>query len=91
MVEKDVENEIIAWAEGLGGMAYKLVLRGRRGWPDLSLHLPGGVLIYVEVKRPRGGKIYAQQSACLRELEDLGFCCVLSRSLDEVRKCYAQL
>jgi hypothetical protein len=54
-----------------GGMTPKFKDLGRRGAPDRLAILPGHPTYYVELKRPRGGKLYSWQT---RYHEDLRAC-----------------
>lgn len=53
-------------------MALKFVSPGMSGVPDRLVLLPGGQLIFVEMKRP-GGKLQPLQLKRKRDLEQLGF------------------
>lgn len=37
------------------GVTVKLVPDGRRGIPDRLVILPGGAVLFIELKRPKGG------------------------------------
>jgi hypothetical protein len=59
--ENVVEAELVARVEALGGVAEKVTVRGRRGFFDRLVTLPGGRTIYVECKRPKGGRLSPHQ------------------------------
>jgi len=44
----------------------------KRGWPDRILLLPGGVSVWVETKRPVGGKLSSAQMVAHETLRRLG-------------------
>jgi hypothetical protein len=53
--ENVVEAELVRRVEGCGGIAEKVTVIGRRGFFDRLVVLPGGLVVFCEVKRPRGG------------------------------------
>lgn len=55
-LEREVENEIVAYTESLGGIAVKVQAIGRRGFPDRLLLFPGGKCVLLEIKKPKGGR-----------------------------------
>lgn len=57
--------------EARGGVAIKLDPTGRIGLPDRLVILPGR-LVFVEVKRPKGGVIAPHQAYWLRWLSSHG-------------------
>ena len=69
--ERDIEKHFIQKIESLGGVALKFTVPGQRGWPDRLAILPGGRVIFVELKHPRGGRLSNLQIERLRTLSDL--------------------
>ena len=67
-----IEKALVAACEAHGGMAYKLVVPGRRAVPDRLLLMPGGRAIFVECKAP-GEKPRPEQGRELARLKALGF------------------
>jgi len=59
--ESKLETELVRRVRASGGRAEKLQAVGRRGWFDRLVTLPGGRVIFVEMKRPRGGRLSAHQ------------------------------
>ena len=49
MFERHIEQSLVKRVKELGGMAEKFVC-GRRAVPDRLVTLPGGVIIFVELK-----------------------------------------
>lgn len=73
-LEKEIERKLKVLIEGqLGGLCLKWICPGWSGVPDRILLLPGGKIYFVELKRPKGGKISALQTWWKRRLETLGF------------------
>ena len=54
MLERDIEKAFIKRVTELGGMAEKFTSPGRRSVPDRLVTMPGGRIIFVELKRPDG-------------------------------------
>lgn len=52
MLEKRIEQRLVAKAKEAGGMAIKWVAPGFAGVPDRIVFLPGGKIILVELKAP---------------------------------------
>ena len=52
MYESTLERAICNYIKTLGGRAYKWVSPGTRGVPDRIAVLPGGRIVFIEVKRP---------------------------------------
>ena len=69
--ENLIENYFVQRVEqDLRGIALKLEVKGRRGWPDRIALLPVGVTFYVELKAP-GGVLSRLQKQRRVELEAL--------------------
>lgn len=52
MLEKRIEQRLINRAKGAGGLAIKWVAPAMSGVPDRIVFLPGGRIIFVELKAP---------------------------------------
>lgn len=61
-IEKDIEKKLVALVKKHGGRCEKLVNVGCKGFPDRTVLLPDGLIIFVETKRPRGGRYAAMQN-----------------------------
>lgn len=72
MLEKDIENRLVQAVEKAGGQALKFEVPGKAGMPDRIILVPGGRVIFVEVKAP-GGKPRMLQRKRLDDLTALGF------------------
>ena len=72
-LEKDIEQKLRKMVEKHGGMCLKWVCPGWSGVPDRIVLLPGGRLVFVETKRPKGGKLSELQKWWANKLIDLGF------------------
>ena len=59
--EASIEEYLRGSVEALGGVCIKLHPVGLRGVPDRLIVLPGPRVVFVELKRPKGGVISALQ------------------------------
>lgn len=72
MEESKIENYLKKQVEKIGGKAYKWNPTGVIGVPDRMVLLPGGKVIFVELKAP-GKKLRKIQEHRAKELRELGF------------------
>lgn len=72
-LEKDIEKKLVDIVRGHGGLCLKWVCPGWAGVPDRIILLPGGKIVFVELKRPRGGVLSSRQIWWAKKLVDLGF------------------
>ena len=72
MLEKFIEQKLVAQVRRERGLCPKFVSPGSDGWPDRIVLMPGGKIAFVELKAPQGRlrPIQVQRHAQLR---DLGF------------------
>jgi hypothetical protein len=74
VLEKEIEQKLKKMIERHGGLCLKWVCPGWLGVPDRICLLPGGTVIFVELKRPDGkGRLGAMQKWWARKLNTLGF------------------
>lgn len=71
ILERDVERALVARVESLGGVAEKFTSPAKRSVPDRLVNLPGGVIIFVELKAP-GKKPTRKQHADHKRRRALG-------------------
>jgi len=69
--EKDIEAHLRGRVKAIGGKAYKFVSPGNAGVPDRLVCLPGGRIVFVELKAP-GKKPTALQTAEQSKLSRIG-------------------
>jgi hypothetical protein len=72
MKEKEIEAKLRREVNAMGGLALKFISPGLSGVPDRIVLLPGGKMVFVELKAP-GKKMRPLQLKRKRQLEDLGF------------------
>lgn len=91
-LEKDFEKEAVDYVEKeLGGYALKLKIDGRRGFPDRTILLPGGIAIFLELKRSPSAHQRAQQVVWVNRLQDLGFVAEFCWNMKQVKQVIARL
>lgn len=61
MLEKRIEKRVVDRAKQNGGLAIKWVAPAFSGVPDRIVFLPGGRIIFVELKAPGKGPTPLQQ------------------------------
>ena len=52
MLERDIEKALVKRVKALGGLCEKFTSPNRRSVPDRIVTLPGGKIIFVELKAP---------------------------------------
>lgn len=71
MKESKLEERLVRGVKRLGGRAYKFVSPGNVGVPDRMIVLPGGRIIFVELKTDQGALSPVQRYQ-IRQLQQLG-------------------
>lgn len=71
MRESDIERRLTQGVKKMGGKAYKFVSPGNVGVPDRLVVLPGGAVLFVELKAP-DGRLSPNQRLQMTELTRLG-------------------
>ena len=54
MREAEIEARLVRGVKEAGGLCYKFVSPGNPGVPDRLILLPGGRILFVELKTPGG-------------------------------------
>lgn len=67
-LEKEIENLLVWHVERMGGKAYKFASPGHRGVADRIVCLPDGSTWFVELKRPKGGRLSPLQQIFAGEM-----------------------
>ena len=71
MLEKDIEARLKRGVERAGGLCLKWVSPGCTGVMDRIVLLPGGRVVFVELKKP-GGRLSERQKFMRDEMMRLG-------------------
>lgn len=72
MLESDVERELRMRVQEIGGICIKTKAIGYRGFFDRVVVLPGGKVWFVELKRPKGGRLSVHQVYLIDRFSQLG-------------------
>lgn len=72
MLEKEIEKKCRLKIKKQGGLFLKFVSPGNAGVPDRLILLPGGIIKFVELKRP-GAQPRPLQKYWHKKLRALGF------------------
>lgn len=83
MLESRVEERLTREVKARKGWALKFI-PSVSGLPDRIVLLPGGRMFFVELKRPKGGRVAAHQTVVHKKLAKLGFPVAVLSSVDEV-------
>lgn len=72
MREKEIEDKLRKAVKEKGGLCLKFISPGFDGVPDRIILMPGGIMVFAELKAP-GKKLRPLQERRKRQLESLGF------------------
>lgn len=84
MLEREIENYLNDNIKKLGGRAYKFVSPGNRGVPDRMILLPGGRIIFVELKTKDRYPTKLQR-AQIKRMRELGADVRVIRGMDAAK------
>ena len=70
--ESSVERYLEKRVKERGGLCLKFPADYARGIPDRLILMPGGIALFVELKRPGGGRLSASQQVRIHQLRKLG-------------------
>lgn len=80
--EDTVERHLRRRIKLLRGLCIKIRLLP--GWPDRIVLLPGGRLVFFELKRPKGGKFEPRQERTHDMLRRLGFAVWVANTKEQI-------
>lgn len=72
-LEKEIEARLHKRIKARKGLCLKWVCPSSSGVPDRICLLPGGRIVFVETKRPKGSRVAELQKYWARVLKGLGF------------------
>ena len=70
--ESAIEAELVIRVTLAGGMCKKVTVLGERGFFDRLVILPGARVIFVELKKPKGGRVSPHQKQWAARCRSLG-------------------
>jgi len=82
--ESVIEKELRQRVQLMGGICTKVRAIGVRGFFDRLIVLPGGRVIFCEVKRPVGGRISPHQIRYHKIYRALGVEAIVIRSINDI-------
>lgn len=85
MMEKTIEQALTRAVAGSGGMCLKFTSPSTRGVPDRIVLMPGGRIVFVEVKAP-GRRPTRLQRIMHDRLRSLGFTVLVIDSMEGIRE-----
>jgi len=81
-LESSVERRLVKRCEDIGWMCLKIQMA--KGWPDRLAISKWGYVAFIELKRPRGGRLTKLQAFRIGELKKRGFPTFVISNSDEV-------
>jgi len=90
MLERDVDWKLKSEVYRHGGLCIKLAATGYAGMPDRLVLIPGGRVVFVELKAP-GKRLRPLQKKRFQELSQLGFKIVKIDSSEQVDEFIAEV
>ncbi len=84
-LEVEIEARVVQYAESKDCLCEKLVMQGKRGWPDRTLLTPNGKVAFIEMKRS-GGRTSRQQLQIHGMLRRRGFLVFVYDTFEEAKK-----
>lgn len=84
-LEKEIERKLVNLVTHHGGLCLKWTCPGWSGVPDRICLLPGGRVIFVETKRPQGGKVSKLQAWWADKINRLGFIHLFVKDDEDLR------
>ena len=85
MRERDIEQRLVREVRKRGGEAFKWTSPGNDGVPDRIVMMPGGLLLFVELKADRG-QLSPVQKAQIRRIQKLGQEVRVIQGMDELEE-----
>jgi len=85
MLEKEIEKKLVAGIRKQGGIAFKWVSPGNSGVPDRIICLPGGRVIFTELKTETG-RTSPVQDVQIGKLRRLGMDVRVLHGIEEVKQ-----
>ena len=90
MLEREIESFLVRKVREMGGTAYKFVSPGNTGVPDRIVVLPGGRIIFVELKTEKG-RPSVLQGCQIKKLRKLGCDARILYGIEQVKEFVKEL
>lgn len=87
--EGKVQRYCAAGFKRIGGLVRKLKWEGRNGAPDLCIFMPGGIVLFIEVKKDNG-KVRVTQSKEHKRMKDRNAHVYIIRTVEEANTLFAK-
>lgn len=85
MNESQIQNQVLRFCKTNGIIAHKLDSSTSKGWPDLTLILKNGCVLFLEIKTEKG-ILSKMQKRIHRKLRDNNALVFVIRSLPEAMR-----
>ena len=86
ILEREVESYLKTRVEKAKGKCIKIPATYEEGLPDRLVILPGNRIAFVELKRPRGGRLREMQKYQINKLKGLGCIVRVIKNYEEVNE-----
>jgi hypothetical protein len=87
--EAAIERALAAAVAARGGVCEKVAALGKRGFFDRIIILPGGRIIFCELKRPKRGRISPHQMQYHEQYKALGVSVAVVRNSADIDRLLA--
>lgn len=84
MSEKMIEKRLVEEVKRLDGLIYKFNSQANNGVPDRLIVFPNNLIIFVELKKPKGGITSKVQEYQLEKLKEKGCITFIISNITEV-------
>lgn len=91
VTEDTIEEHLDKSVKSVNGWCVKLPGVLMPGWPDRMVLLPGGRIVFVELKRPKGGKFERLQPLIHAKLRRLGFLVMVWNTKQQINVFFQEL
>lgn len=82
--ERDIEGKLVRLVQERGGLCLKLDSSTKKGVQDRLVLLPGARVVFVELKRPDGGRVTVLQKVRQTQIRRMGFESVVIKDEQEL-------
>ncbi|MCW8932839.1 MAG: VRR-NUC domain-containing protein [Gammaproteobacteria bacterium] len=83
-LENKIEKELVKQIKLLGGICLKLIILGKRNFPDRTILLPGGYIVFAECKKIDKDLRFTQKWFIRKVLTPLGFKVYSVKTIEDI-------